>query len=68
MSGPVTFTLSGGTQIVIQVNSQENYELISGVAPGIPPTGIQEEGNVYPLIIRVKDKILDIKTRWKFSN
>lgn len=68
MSGPVTFTLSGGTQIVIQVNSQENYELISGVAPGIPPTGIQEGGNVYPLIIRVKDKILDIKTRWKFSN
>lgn len=67
-TGPLSFTLSGGTQIEIRVNSTPEFEIISGMAPGIPPTGVQEGSNAYPLIIRVKSKVLDIETNWKFAN
>lgn len=67
-SGSFSFGLSGGTQIVIKVNNAPRFEVISGMAPGIPPTGVKEGGNVYPLIIRVKGKSLDIETNWKFTN
>ncbi len=65
---PLVFTLSGGTKVRILVDSAEEFDVISGTAPGIPPTGTQEGSDAYPLIIRTKGKTLDIETRWEFSN
>ena len=65
---PLVFTLSGGTKVRIQVDSAEEFDVISGTAPGIPPTGTQEGSDAYPLIIRTRGKALDIETQWEFSN
>ena len=55
----------------IEVSEGQEFEVITGEAPGIPPGN----GSVlpkydspfcYPLIVRVKDKKLRIKTEWKF--
>ena len=60
-----------GAEINIQLLSGSEFEVITGKAPGIPPRlGITEyaEKPVYPLLIRVKDKHLKIKTEWKIKN
>lgn len=68
MGGSFSFMLAGGTQVVVNVHSSPDFEVISGGAPGIPPTGVKEGTNAYPLIIRTKSKALDIETNWKFNN
>ncbi|WP_106832002.1 heparinase II/III domain-containing protein [Parabacteroides pacaensis] len=67
LQGSLQFALSNAT-VSIQVNSNKEVYVISGVAPGIPPSGTQEGKNVYPLIIRVKDKKMDIVTQCKLKN
>jgi len=59
-----------GAEISIQLLSGVEFEVITGKAPGIPArssgTGYMEKP-VYPLLIRVKDKNLKIKTEWKIK-
>lgn len=61
----------GKAYMKIEVPDGQEFEVIMGEAPGIPPGN----GSVlpkydspfcYPLIVRVKDKKLRIKTEWKF--
>lgn len=65
--GTFTFITSGGVQVSVRVRSVSGYELFSGKAPGIPPTGTQEGEEVYPLIFRVKGKNMDIEAIWEFT-
>jgi len=59
-------------EITIQLLSGNEFEVITGKAPGIPPTNPSwgseyTEKPVFPLLIRVKDKNLKIKTEWKIK-
>jgi hypothetical protein len=57
-----------GAEINIQLLSGSDFEIITGEAPGIPPTSASSNVEpVYPFIIRVKDKNLQIKTEWKIK-
>lgn len=67
MHGSFCFTTPEAA-VSIRVNAANGFQVISGVAPGIPPTGIKEGVDVYPLIIRVKDKNLDIEATWKLTS
>lgn len=57
------FELRDGTKLIL--NLSVPYELYTGVAPGIPPKGLTPGEDVYPLIVRVKGKKLDIEVIWK---
>ena len=61
--GRCSFELRDGTKLVL--NLPVPYELYIGVAPGIPPKGLIPGEDVYPLIVRVKGKKLDIEVTWK---
>ncbi|WP_418673245.1 heparinase II/III domain-containing protein, partial [Alistipes putredinis] len=61
--GSCSFELRDGTELILNV--QVPYELYTGVAPGIPPKGLKPGEDVYPLIIRIKGKKMDIETIWK---
>jgi len=61
-----------GAEVIIQLLSGTEFEVITGVAPGIPPRNPflnleYTEQPVYPLLIRVKDKSMKIKTEWKIK-
>lgn len=62
-----------GAEINIQLLSGSEFEVITGEAPGIPPRNPfaweeeYVEKPVYPLLIRVKDKNVKIKTEWKIK-
>lgn len=62
--GTFSFALSNG--IVVTLNIPTSYDLFTGVAPGIPPKGLKPGENVYPLIVRIEDKNMEIDTTWKF--
>ncbi|MDR2563650.1 MAG: heparinase II/III-family protein [Prevotellaceae bacterium] len=69
----INLLFSDGTRIKIQPLKSSNFEIFIGEAPGIPPrnTAIDKAQILnlcYPLIIRVKDKNIKIKTDWKFLN
>jgi hypothetical protein len=71
--GKKSFTCkTGNHELSIQLLNVTDFEIITGTAPGIPPSNPAIEKNagcssVYPLIIRVKDKHLKIKTEWKLN-
>lgn len=50
--------------VTIRVRPTRKFDVISGVAPGIPPTQSREGKPAYPLIIRTKGKIATIETHW----
>ena len=61
-----------GAEVIIQLLSGTEFEVITGVAPGIPPRNPflnleYTEQPVYPLLIRVKDKNMKIKAEWKIK-
>lgn len=60
--GTFTFSLKDGTRVSLKIHSP--YELFTGVAPGIPPKGLQAGEDVYPLIIRTKGKSMNLKATW----
>lgn len=62
--GCCSFELHDGTKLMLNIHAP--YDLYTGVAPGIPPTGLKPGEDVYPLIIRVKGKKMDIEAVWKF--
>lgn len=62
--GNFSFSTSDGT--VVSLDIDVPYELFTGTAPGIPPSGLEQGKDVYPLIIRIKGRVLDIKASWKF--
>lgn len=53
---------------VVKVTVNGDLELITGKAPGTPPTGIRQGKDAYPLFIRVKDKNMRVETIWQFIN
>lgn len=61
----------GKAYMKIEVSEGQEFEVITGEAPGIPPgngsvLSKYDSPFCYPLIVRVKDKKLRIKTEWKF--
>lgn len=67
MNGSFGFTTPQAV-VSIRVNAAKGFQVISGVAPGIPPTGTKEGADIYPLIIRVSDKNMDIEATWKLTS
>ncbi|MDP4273955.1 MAG: alginate lyase family protein [Bacteroidota bacterium] len=61
--GHFTFSTKDA-RVIIKVNSARKIKLISGVAPGIISMAKNNEKNVYPLIIRMKDKNIKVQTTW----
>lgn len=66
MNKQFTFKTHNAT-VTIQVDSETGFDLISGTAPGVPPTGVAEGKDAYPLLVRVKGKKLHIETTWLFN-
>lgn len=66
MKGTFSFAVEGAV-VNVQVKGAPEFDVITGVAPGIPPTGIAEGKAAYPLIVRVKGQQLDVKTNWTFD-
>jgi len=70
----ITFRIEGA-EISIQLLSGNEFEVITGEAPGIGVPPLRDpslkveyvEKPVYPLLIRVKDKNMKIKTEWKIK-
>lgn len=69
--GMVSFQVGRHT-VKLSLAGNKNFEIITGDAPGIPPTKYISETSdnkrIYPLIIRIKDKNLEIKTIWDLKN
>lgn len=66
MNKQFTFKTYDAT-VTIQVDSETGFDLISGTAPGVPPTGVAEGKDAYPLLVRLKGKNLRIETTWIFN-
>ena len=61
----------GNASLVIHMPDKQDFEVITGEAPGIPPgngsvLAKYDSPFCYPLIIRIKDKNFKIRTEWKF--
>jgi hypothetical protein len=57
----------------IRLSGAEQFEVITGEAPGIPPGNerVNEKYSphlCYPLIIRLRDKKMKIETEWRFGS
>jgi rhamnogalacturonyl hydrolase YesR len=71
--GKKSFTCNAGNhKLSIQLLNITDFEIITGTAPGIPPSNpaiVKNAGSssAYPLIIRVKNKDIKIKTEWKLN-
>lgn len=61
--GKCSFKLHDGTKLTLNIHGA--YELYTGMAPGIPPKGLKPGENVYPLIVRMKGKKMDVEAIWK---
>lgn len=58
-----------GLILKIEVPEKSDFEVFTGVAPGIPFLNAKLAGqHSYPLIIRMNGKKLDIKTTWTLVN
>lgn len=69
-SSPVSCKV-GNASLVIQTPDKQEFEVITGEAPGIPPgngsvLAKYDSPVCYPLIIRIKNKNFKIRTEWKF--
>ena len=61
--GDCRFELRDGTGLALHVNGP--YDLYTGVAPGIPPKGLEPGEDVYPLILRTKGKKMEVEVTWE---
>lgn len=61
---------SGKNKIKIQSVGSDDFEVITGDSPGIPPTlsaGTASEPRCFPVIIRTKNKNMKIKAIWEIE-
>lgn len=72
MTGSVTCKV-GKDRLNIRLSGAEQFEVITGEAPGIPPGNerVNEKYSphlCYPLIIRLRDRKMKIETEWRFGS
>jgi rhamnogalacturonyl hydrolase YesR/lysophospholipase L1-like esterase len=71
--GKKSFTCKAGNhKLSVTVLNATDFEIITGTAPGIPPSNPAIDKNsglspAYPLIIRLKSKDIKVKTEWKLN-
>ena len=62
----LSLSMADGTRLTLKADAP--FECFTGVAPGIPPTGLKPGADVYPLVIRTKGKDLDIEAIWNLAD